>query len=68
MRLPIPNAEEVEAFRVLCKKKFSLELNPDEALHYATKIVQLFYVRYYGVHPLCPPGEREQASIAKQSN
>ena len=57
MRLPVPNAEEVEAFRLLCNEKFSLELTPDEAQHYATKIVQLYYALHYEIHPLCPKVE-----------
>lgn len=59
MHLPVPNAQEVEAFRRLCNDKFSLELTSEEAQRYATKIVQLHYVKHYGTNPLCPPGERE---------
>lgn len=59
MRLPVPNEEEVKTFQSLCKEKFGVKLSLNDAQHYATKIVQLFYVRNYCIHPLCPPGERE---------
>lgn len=57
MRLPVPSAKEVESFRVLCKRELSLELTHDEAQHYATKIVQLYYALNYEIHPLCPKVE-----------
>ncbi|MCR4278096.1 MAG: hypothetical protein NUV80_05115 [Candidatus Berkelbacteria bacterium] len=59
MRLPVPNENEVKRFRELCQQKFGVELSDEEAQRYATKIVQLFYVQHYGIHPLCPPVERD---------
>lgn len=64
MRLPVPDSSEVEAFKELCLKKFGVELSDTEALHYATKIAQLFYVKNYGRHPLCPPVERDPSDKA----
>lgn len=59
MRLPVPNGQEVEAFKELCRKEFGVELSDVEALNYANRILHLFYVKHYGLSPWCPIEERE---------
>ena len=54
MRLPMPNAEEVDEFKVLYKKQTGVELTEQEAREAATILVHLFFIQHYGIHPLCP--------------
>jgi len=44
--LPFPNAKEVEAFRVLYRRQFGVELTLDEATDVATRLVHIRYVFY----------------------
>jgi len=51
MSLPIPNSQEVEAFKTLYSKEFGVDLNPQEALEVATCTLQLFYLKHYPCKP-----------------
>lgn len=44
IRLPKPTPDEIESFRILCEKHFSVTLSAGEATYFATKTLQLAYV------------------------
>ncbi len=52
MRLPMPNATEVEEFIHLYKEHFGVTLSSDEALDGATRTVQLFCLLNDAIYPL----------------
>jgi len=52
-----PNAEDVEAFKVLYKTKFSLELSSEQAYEVARKVIGIVYVQQR--HPVLPLCEEE---------
>jgi hypothetical protein len=56
MKLPIPNAEEVEAMRALYASRFGVDLTPQEAFEALSNIVHFIYLtEYYDpLHPLRP--------------
>jgi len=65
MRQPVPNAVEVDEFKLLCSDKFGLKLADDEAQHYGTKIIQLYYVLHYGVSPALSGGSGCSCGLSK---
>jgi hypothetical protein len=58
--LPIPNEREVEEFGKICKEKMGLEMNGREALEVAMRVLQISYLRQYGLI-----GERRRQEIAR---
>jgi len=52
LRLPVPNAQEVEEFRVLCERRFSVTLSSAEALDWATRLLHLFYLTSHEIYSL----------------
>jgi hypothetical protein len=52
MRLPMPNAKEVEEFRLLCEQKFSVKLSRSEALDWATRLLHIFYLTSHEIYSL----------------
>jgi len=54
MRLPVPNAQEVESFRLLYKRRFGVSLSPEDALEVATRFLQLHFLKYHAIHTILP--------------
>jgi len=52
MRLPIPNAKEVEEFQRLYKERYGVMLTTDEALDTATRLVHLVCLLNDAIYPL----------------
>jgi len=46
MWLPIPSPEAVESFRVRLKKEFNLEVSDEDALEVATRLLQVWIVKW----------------------
>jgi len=46
---PIPNEREVEEFGKICEEKLGLKLNSPEAREAATCVLQISYLRQYGL-------------------
>jgi len=73
MRLPIPNAKEVEEFRRLCKEQYNIDLNDQEAFEEATRLVHLICLLNDAIYPLShtksknEQGESESFSRAGKS-
>lgn len=63
MRLPVPDAQEVQEFKRIYFEKFGILLMDAEAEHYAIRVVQLYYVLHYGTDPLCPLLDGEGSSV-----
>lgn len=54
MTLPMPKPDDVEAFKALYKRRFSLELSSEEAYEIARKVIGIVYAqRQHPVLPLC---------------
>jgi hypothetical protein len=51
-RLPVPNAKEVEQFRVLCERKFSVKLSRPEAMEWATRLLHIFCLTSHEIYSL----------------
>lgn len=49
MPLPMPNAQEVERFKVLYEGKFSVKLSSEEALELTTKALHLYYIKHHAI-------------------
>ena len=58
--LPIPNGEEVERFRNICREKLGMEMGGQGALEVATYVLQISYLRQYGL-----TGERRRKEIER---
>ncbi len=54
MRLPVPDAQEVQEFKRIYFERFGIQLTDAAAEHYAVRAVQLYYILHYGTDPLCP--------------
>lgn len=54
MRLPTPNEQEVEELRALYKSQTGVELTRQRAHELGTMLLHIFYIKHYGIHPLCP--------------
>ena len=52
MRLPVPNADEVERFKDLYKRRLNVTLSDEEALDAATRLVQLACLMNNAIYPL----------------
>ena len=62
--LPIPNEREVEEFRKICDEKLSMKLDGREALEAATLVLQISYIRQYGLTD--EQRKRELARLSSQ--
>ena len=58
--LPIPNEREVEEFRKICEEQLGLKLNGQEAFEAATCVLQISYLRQYGL-----TGEQRERELAR---
>lgn len=52
MQFPVPNQKEVDAFRDLYKRRFGVELNPEEGFELARKVVGLVYIQRHTLFPV----------------
>jgi len=52
MRLPVPNADEVETFKALYEANFNVSLTSGEAQETATRLVQLVCLLNDAIYPL----------------
>lgn len=52
MMLPVPNAVEVEEFRVLCERQLNEKLSNEESLEWATRFLQFFYLTSHEIYTL----------------
>ena len=60
MLLPVPNEREVEAFRKIYKDRTGIELDGQQALEVSMRVLQIFYIRTYGLE-----GEAREREIAQ---
>jgi hypothetical protein len=51
-RLPVPNGKEVEEFRDLCERKFSVKLSRSEASDWAMRLLHIFYLTSHEIYSL----------------
>ncbi len=58
--LPKPNEQEVDEFRKIYEEKLGLKLNGQEALEVATCVLQISYLRQYGL-----TGEHRQLELTR---
>ncbi len=63
MRLPVPDAEEVQEFKRIYFERFGIQLTGAEAEHCAIRVVQLYYILHYGTDPLCPLIDGDWSSV-----
>ncbi len=50
MRLPSPSPEQIESFKVLYERKFSVTLTSTEAADVSTRFLQLYFLFTYAIH------------------
>ena len=53
MPLPVPTADEVERFKDLYQRLFNVKLTDEEARDTATRLVHIYFIKHYAIHPLC---------------
>lgn len=61
--LPVPNAQEVEEFRVLCKGRIPVTLSCAEALDWAIRLLHLFYLTSYQIFFISADSRRPLALV-----
>ena len=58
--LPVPNAAEVQQFRILFLKQIGVLLSEEEAFDQCSRLVQFVFLTEYAMPYLCKDGEESR--------